>query len=592
VEFSDLFIDMTVAKKWKLFRDRGVQIDAEPGECMVRAVTGLFGPAIVMSPWTREMLQDFAREDKYAMIGCGACGKSFAMAACGITYWLTDPFDTAVVVGSATLKDLATRAWAPTVSLFTALKNNKDGIPIPGHIVTNQYAIVNERDAAQAASMSVKAAIQGRALEEGRIQGLHAAFVLLMVDELALVRDIEALKESITNIRIGTLGAKVMSAANPDPWDSPNSCFYLPQKGEKVDVNTGSWRSAMGYFVRHFDGLKSPVVRDQKLKDIYPFLMSQEDVDEALMLSNGDLDHVRMWKMIRGFPLSQGTGAPTVLDPMVASAHRVVHPLDPPMSGTKRHIGLAAGCDPAWTANGDAAIYSGVEVVEQDGRPILDFSGRTSRLSITASSKDPVTFQLRNGVIARMQNDGGPSMTRLYVDSSGNQGLADDLDIYVGPGCGHVNASNRASDNPIRAMDPEPACKRVKDRGTEAWVVLAEFCRAGQVRGLPQGALDGLVQRRFAVKPGSNVPVTPLRLENKEDFIRRFRGSPNETDTCALAALAVKERMGIIPYGATPAPRPDAIIPGAYPQTSEVVQTPDAEYGSADCDEIGLYAGD
>ena len=591
-EWGDIFIDITVAKKFKLFASRGITIEADPGECLEKAMRVLFPTQIKMSSWTRQMISDFAHEDRLAMIGCGACGKSFAMSACGLLYWVCDPFDTAVICGSATLRDLAGRAWAPMLKLFSALKNNKEGVPIPGKIVTNQYAIVNERDVNIAGSASVDASIQGRALEEGRLQGLHVPWVCLIVDELALIRDIESLKESITNIAIGTLGFKFVSAANPDPWDAPNSCFYIPANGEKVGVDTGSWRSQMGYFIRHYDGLRSPVVADPALKETYSYLMSQEDVDNALALCNGDREASRFWKMIRGFPLSSGQAIPTVLDALEAARQHVVEPLEHPMSGGRESLGLAAGVDPAWSEGGDAAVYAGVHVVTQDGRVYLDFGGRLSQLPIQANSPDPVTLQLRNGVLRRIMTDAGPRIEKLYIDSSGNQGLADDIDIFVGPGAGHINASVRASDAPIRALDQIPACQRVKDRGAEAWVVLAEFCRAGQVRGLPQGALDGLLRRRFALKPGSNVPVTPLRLENKDEFIKRCRGSPNQTDACALAALAVKERLGVMPYGGVPAPQAFAMIPQAYGGAGPAPEIPDSEYSGDGIEDIGLYAPD
>jgi hypothetical protein len=93
---------------------------------------------------------------------------------------------------------------------------------------------------------------------------------------------------------------------------------------------------------------------------------------------------------------------------------------------------------------------------------------------------------------------------------------------------------------------------------------IAEFCKAGMVKGLPQSAVEGLTQRRFASRPNSDDPVSPLRLEPTEVFMKRFKGSPNETDACALAALAVKERMGISPFGSVPAAAPEGIFPGAY----------------------------
>ena len=68
------------------------------------------------------------------------------------------------------------------------------------------------------------------------------------------------------------------------------------------------------------------------------------------------------------------------------------------------------------------------------------------------------------------------------------------------------------------------------------------------VRGLPQEALTQLTQRRYACRNGTTAQLFPLRMEAKDKFRVRFKKSPDEADACALAALAVKERLGIIPF--------------------------------------------
>lgn len=562
--WSDLFIDLTVAKKWKIMAADGVAPAADPGDCLERALAQLFPERLAMSPWTADVIHDFAKNDKIAFIGSASSGKSHAIGACVIAYWLTDPFDTAVVVGSSTLTDLRTRVWSPIVTLFSSLKSNVAGMPIPGKLVSNQYAIVNERDAAIAESQSVKASIQGRALDEGRVIGLHAPWVALVVDELNLLKDLDALAMTLANIRVGTLGCKIVTAANPEHWGHPNSVFYEPPPGSEVDADTGAWVSEMGYHVRHFDGLKSPVYLDPALKKTYPFLMSREDVEETRRECQGDDNHPRFWRMVRGFPMPAGRGVSTVLDPAVAAACMAKDPMPAPYRGHRRLLGRAAGADPAWSESGDDAVFAGLAVWEQDGRAYLDFSGGVRRLPVSAVSEDPVTKQLRDASLKCLAEDGGPPIRNLYIDSSGNQGLADDIDIYVGPGCGHINNSVRASDKPLRALDKRPAREHVFDRGAESWLVLAEFCKAGQVRGLPESALRALTMRRFAVRPKTGALVTPLRLEPKEAFIPRFKASPNEADACALAVLAAKETLGVMPFGGVPPPDPALMLPGAY----------------------------
>ena len=179
------------------------------------------------------------------------------------------------------------------------------------------------------------------------------------------------------------------------------------------------------------------------------------------------------------------------------------------------------------------------------------------------------------------------------MDSSANQGLGDDLLVYAGADCLQVNSAVRAGEAPLRgAGDLRPARETVHDRGTEAWCVLAEFCKAGQVRGLPPRALEALVTRRFAMRTardagGRRVPTAPawpLRLEDKAEFRKRFKGSPDECDACALAALAAKERAGLAPYGFLgEAPSPFSLVPRAasaapavsVPESAGLVNDPD-----------------
>lgn len=68
VEMSPVFVDLTVAKKWRILEAGGIKAEADPGECLERAVRALF-PSVKMSPWTIQMIHDFASEDKLVMMG-------------------------------------------------------------------------------------------------------------------------------------------------------------------------------------------------------------------------------------------------------------------------------------------------------------------------------------------------------------------------------------------------------------------------------------------------------------------------------------------------------------------------------------------
>lgn len=463
--------------------------------------------------------------------------------------WITDPLDTVSLLGSTGLGDLKSRSWESVERYFHFIKNNDKGLLIPGKISKQGYRLMNEQDDDVAGSSGEKAGIQGRAINEGgRLQGAHAKYVRLVVDELAEINNHDAIKIAMANLRIGTQSFKFIGLANPESWDNPSCQYCEPVQGrDKVDVDTGSWMSTFGCFVRHHDGLKSPCVKDPSLRSKYPFLMSKEEYEDALKLAGGNADAPQVWKMVRGFPAPAGAAIPTVLDLRVADEMKIGEPLQ--NRNQFRVVGVAGGIDPAWSEGGDGAYRAKVVVYNVYDKPILDFEDGLTRLTISASDPRPVTKQLRDQVIDAMRRPGyEPRLRDTAIDSSGNQGLADDLDIVLAESSLHVNSSQRASEYPLRALDSRKAKEVVYDRGTEAWAVLAEFCRAGMVRGLPREAIEQITRRRYACRAGTTSQMFPLRMEGKDKLRLRIKKSPDECDACALAALAVKERLGIMPF--------------------------------------------
>ena len=101
---------------------------------------------------------------------------------------------------------------------------------------------------------------------------------------------------------------------NPETWSDPSCQYIIPEGGvDSVNVDTGSWRSTFGCFVRHHDGMKSPCVLHPELAKEFPFLTQQRHIEAALKRAGGNAGAPRFWKMARGFPMPAGTGAQTVL---------------------------------------------------------------------------------------------------------------------------------------------------------------------------------------------------------------------------------------------------------------------------------------
>ena len=597
-EMPDVLVDLTVGKKWRLYRDSyGVEF-RDPWVPMLDAAKALVPEQYFkVPPWTEEHFHDWvmaADAPGHGAVtwGCASCGKSNDYGLLMLLDWMTDPTDTVIRLGSTDKQSLKSRSWNAIVTYHAAIRNNRLGFLVPGKFSKSGYAILNDADDDSPESVGEKAGIVGVAVNDsedsGKLQGAHAKFVRLVIDELATITHHDNIRKAMQNLRVGALDFRFFALANPASWDDPSCQYCIPRGGvASVTADTGTWVSTRGYIVRHHDGLKCITVTDPSKSDEFPFLISKSVVEENLADCDGNADAPLFWQMVRGFPVPTGGGTPVVLDPKVAAQARVTERVAPPAVDL---VAVAAGIDPAWSEGGDGAVRARCYLrVDGFGRPYLDFTDGLQRLHIGANDPRPPVQQMRDQVIDIMRRPAEAPFHNTAVDASANQGLADDLLIYAGADCLAVNNSVRASEVPMRAAgDVRPANEIVYDRGTEAWCVLAEFCKAGMVRGLPAEALRGLTSRRFMTRQGTDSVVSPLRLEPKKEFKRRFRKSPDETDACALAALAAKERLGIMPFGSFPRAKPTALVSTA--PAPPPPSLPDETWGSQSVDSGDSYS--
>ena len=570
-EMPDPLIGMTVGKKWRQLKAAcGVEF-RDPWVPLLDAAKALLPERYFkVPPWTEEHFHDWVMAEKGCITwGCASCGKSNDYGLLMLLDWITDPYDTVIRLGSTDKQSLKSRSWNAVITYLAALKRNKLGLAVPGKFSKSGYAVLNDDADDSPESVGEKAGIVGVAVNDsedsGKLQGAHAKYVRLVIDELATITHHDNIRKAMQNLRVGAEDFRFFALANPASWEDESCRYCVPPGGpSSVNVDTGLWTSSQGFLVRHHDGLKCVTVVKPETAAEFPFLITEEVVRQNLADCDGNEDSPLYWQMVRGFPVPGATGLPTVLDPKTAAQARVTERLGrvAAMQLGLRFLGSAAGIDPAWTEGGDGAVRVRCDVyADQFGRVILDFTDGVESLPIRASDPRPAVQQMRDATIEIMRRPGEATFHRTAVDASGNQGLADDLLIYAGADCLAVNSAVKASEAPLRAAgDVRPAREIVYDRGAEMWCVLAEFCKAGQVRGLSAETLRAITTRRFAVRAGTSAVMQPLRLEDKKSFKARFGKSPDECDASSLAALAVKERMSVVPFGGMPVMMPDAVL--------------------------------
>ena len=333
-EMCDVFIDMTVAKKWRQFKaEYGVEF-RDPWVPLLDAAKALVPEEYFrVSEWTEQHFHDWVMAEKGVItIGAAASGKSNDYGFLMVLDWMTDPFDTAIRLGSTDKVSLKSRSWESVLRYYTAMKRNKLGLVVPGKVSKSGYAIVNDDSDDSPEAVGEKAGIVGVAVNDsedsGKLQGAHAPFVRLVIDELATITHHGNIAKAIANLRVGA-DFKFFALANPASWEDPSSQYCIPVGGiDSVTPDTGVWISTRGYVIRHHDGLKSPALKSPEDAKKFPFLITQSVIDQNLADCDGNADAPLFWQMVRGFPGPSGSNVPTVLDGRIAAQGRVADLVD------------------------------------------------------------------------------------------------------------------------------------------------------------------------------------------------------------------------------------------------------------------------
>jgi len=549
-EHPDVFIDLACAKHWK----RLPGLTGHPADHLLRACRSLYTPTeFAIHKWTEQHALDWTETDFCITWGCAASSKSNDYGCFVVLDWVCDPQDTMCFVGSTTKEALKSRTWESILRYHHLLNDGfRGGMKWPGHHKLSGYSIVNVVEEGED-SVGEKSGIFGRALDDGgKLAGAHMPFVRVLVDELSTLKTEgakRALDESLSNLPIGTKSFKFVGLCNPEQLYDLSAHYSVPTADggwSSINPDTAEvWQSKWGRVRRH-DGLKSPACMEPDGETKYPFLIGPTKIKE-LELRFGK-DDVNFWRMVRGFPPMQGSAA-TVLEDIDISAGRACEEwerVDPgsPFFGVVR----VGALDAAFTQGGDSAILVGMDIIEKDGVPLLCFHP-PERLVVSASADIPVVYQLVASTREWLSKN-SVDVEAFASDDSGTQSVCDVITKEIGPGIFRMNYSTKASDTPMNNTTSEPAKKRVRNLITEAWGVLAEFVKAGQVRGLSEAAAQQLTSRQY--RTFKDVVMEPRMLEPKLQYKQRTKlGSPDEGDASAMAALLAHLRFGIMPGAKT-----------------------------------------
>ena len=565
-QYQDVFIDLVLAKHWREEPYRHGTLDP-PGHHLLRAVRALFPPpAFVMSPWSEQHAEDWCCTDFCITWGGAACSKSNDYGCFAVLDWICDPHDTVTLMASTTRELLKIRSYESVLRYFNLLKRNPYFL-VPGRESKTTCAILNDADAddldgATTGSGTAKASIRGVAVNDGgSLQGAHLPYVRLILDELSEMKSHGI--DARANLAIGCRNFKLFGLCNPTSYYDLGARFSVPLAGwSSVNEDSTSWETRWGR-VRHHNGFASPALQDP---DRYPHLINQAQIDRRLREEAGNLDARDIWVFVKGWPPRQGADD-TVLTSTLIHAYR----MDQPAVWRGGDQPWVAGLDPAFTSGGDACkLRFGKVGVADDGTRVLEFCDEV-RIPILDSSERPATYQVVDRLRQELQDRRIP-ISRVAVDDSGTQSVADVIDVEIGRGCLRCNSGSGASDRPLTRLGGVKVNEKYVDTGTELWIQLAELGRGGHIRGLSPDECNQLTTRRL-VPAGKR-----KRLEKKQEYKTRLKGfrSPDDADAASLCCEAARVSLGLY-CGAQGLPDPGGSLGGRGllmgPSRIETLQT-------------------
>ena len=547
----DEMIELVAAKHHAILVAGGAELN-HPGEHLLRACRMLFTPSqFAIHRWTEEHAQDFTETGFCVTWGAAATSKSNDYGLFLLLDWIVDPADTMVLIGSTTKEALKKRSWESVLRYLNILKAHKT-IEFPGHSKPSGYSILNDAVDAGDTQME-KAGLFGVALNEGgKLAGAHLKYVRVLVDELATITTEggrQSIEEAISNLRKGADSFKFFGLANPTSRFDLSGFYAEPEDGwSSICVDSIRWKTRFGW-ARHHDGLKSPAITDEDGAKKFPFLINQATID-ADKREIGE-DSPRFWQMNRGFPPRQGATATLLTEADLVQGKATDDKLDgvelasvdiaSPFFRTIK----AAALDSAFSQGGDNAIVQECRVVYVRDLPTLYFPP-PEKIPISDTSDRPVTYQLTD-FVRNWALEHDVTMDCFAADDSGTQSVCDVLTVEISPGVMRINYSTSASAEAMSVAAPEEAKKKYRDKITEAWAILAEFVKYGQVRGLGEECAKQLVARQFMTNI-RGVVLEPRRLEQKKVFkSRTMMSSPDEADAAAMVCYLVRHKLGILP---------------------------------------------
>lgn len=467
--------------------------------------------------------------------GAAATGKSAKAALWILTNWLCGQVGTSCILTSTSVGMLKKRIWADICEWIGKAK-----YPLPLTIIPSDMEIrVRQGDS--------KNAIFGIAVQAGgvpqeavdRIKGIHNRRVFVVVDEMTAVAP--AIVHACSNLNKGTIEFQFIGLGNALPGENPHTVHCEPEDGwNSVTVDDAAWATRKGGVCLHFDGHKSPALRDPAR---YHYYIKKEELDADKVQFGGE-NTPEYWTNDRGFWPPSGLSN-TVMDLALLNQFEVEK-----SAVWKAGYEMAAAFDPAFEGGDRRVLYpfkwgefsSGVTGIEFQKPIIVGVDSSTDKRNIhyaiaTAvedicanyecdGKKQPIKPE--NFIMDTTGEGGG-----LFNIISGRWGQVDTVEFGAG--------ADKVQMYPDR---PTTWAETYANKVTMIWYVFRRYVEGGQIRGLTDtDARNELANREKKIRGGKTA------LVSKSDM-KLLKRSCDIADAAVCAAEFLR-RKGIAFAGST-----------------------------------------
>jgi hypothetical protein len=476
----------------------------------------------IWHPWADKMLEHSCKWQYLSVSGPGNIGKSDFFAIWTLINWLCDPINTMVIVTSTTVSSAKKRIWGSIVDYYSAADH------MPGKLVDSMGII--RTISADGRKISDKAGISLVAGEDSqdkasadKLDGCHNKRVIMVGDEFP------KLSHALLKFAKGNLAKnpwfQFIGIGNPASKYDPHGLISEPKGGwNSISENDYEWETKLGYAIR-FDSYQSPNVLTGRV--IYPFLPTCETIRSSEEANGPDsLEH---WSQCRGFWPPEGSDPECVYSEADLVDGGV----------TETHVDWAGGTtclavlDPARGSGGDAykAALALLGHTKSGQRVLLVTS--TTEFFDSKSDPDPIIIQISKQFVAFCREH-GVSPENVGYDSTGAAGEIGGVITYMFNNAvlHAVDFNGKPSDLP-HGVDQKPCSELYDRRVTELWMVMKDFIRSGQIKGLTTDIIEDLLARKETTgKLGQT--STKRSVESKRVMKKRIKRSPDSGDCLAL----------------------------------------------------------